>query len=217
MHGSQPCVTYSSNRHAQPSPQPTRRRRDEQATDEFQGCDGARPRRFARWRFLCDGARACRARIWRWLRGVGRQAAHASEVRRCAEERAKDRHLHDVPQEVCKGRLHAPARRGGAREEAMTTPPDTPKPPAAPIQVMEGVSGTWFYHLGRKGQTTALCGARVMTTQVPLSAWGHVGHLHERWCAKCADLHVAPSPQESHKLAEELERRSSVLALGTIV
>jgi len=88
----------------------------------------------------------------------------------------------------------------------MTTPPDTPKPPAAPIQVMEGVSGTWFYHLGRKGQTTALCGARVMTTQVPLSAWGHVGHLHERWCAKCADLHVAPSPQESHKLAEELER-----------
>ena len=51
--------------------------------------------------------------------------------------------------------------------------------------VTEGVEGTWHYHLSRDRdgkETSALCGARVMHTSVPIEAWGRVGHLHERWC-----------------------------------
>src|SRR6185312_14757803 len=147
-----PCTT-------QPSPRPTRRRRDETASREVE-----------------SSTEGCSLGSFR---------------RRLELEARVSNRQHNANRVVAGCRV---ALRFLTAEEAMTTPPDTPKPPAAPIQVMEGVSGTWFYHLGRKGQTTALCGARVMTTQVPLSAWGHVGHLHERWCAKCADLHVAPSP-----------------------
>src|SRR3990167_551705 len=54
--------------------------------------------------------------------------------------------------------------------------------------VTEGVESTWHYHLSepRDGRETwALCGARVMNTTIPISAWGTVGHLRERWCSFC--------------------------------
>jgi hypothetical protein len=57
-------------------------------------------------------------------------------------------------------------------------------------RISEGISGTWFYHLEPKtsaGIPTALCGARVMRTSVPVSAWGTRTHLKERWCQECAD------------------------------
>jgi hypothetical protein len=68
----------------------------------------------------------------------------------------------------------------------MTT---TPKGPV--WEVAEGISGTFYYHvrdvsLPRPLSQPAPCGARVMQTQIPLSTWGHVGHLKERWCEKCA-------------------------------
>ena len=56
------------------------------------------------------------------------------------------------------------------------------------LVVTEGVESTWYYHLsevkdGR--ETVAICGARVMHTEVPITAWGFVGHLKERWCKAC--------------------------------
>jgi len=60
----------------------------------------------------------------------------------------------------------------------------------AAVVVTEGVESTWYYHLswadGRN--RTALCGASVFATLVPLTAWGHVGHLRERWCSECRRL-----------------------------
>lgn len=58
------------------------------------------------------------------------------------------------------------------------------------LVVTEGVESTWHYHLSyaKNGKDTrALCGAQVMNTQIPLSAWGTVGHLRERWCKKCKE------------------------------
>lgn len=54
------------------------------------------------------------------------------------------------------------------------------------LEVSEGIAGTWFYHLSDgPNKAFSMCGARVMVTNVPLSAWGHVSHLKERWCKKC--------------------------------
>lgn len=62
------------------------------------------------------------------------------------------------------------------------------------LRVVEGISSTWHYHLRDHGQPSPLsqpatCGARVMTTEIPLATWGTVGHLRERWCQKCAEAH----------------------------
>ena len=55
------------------------------------------------------------------------------------------------------------------------------------LHVTEGVSGVWHYHLSSAGtNATALCGAKTMSTEVPVSAWGARGHLNEKWCATCA-------------------------------
>lgn len=55
------------------------------------------------------------------------------------------------------------------------------------LHVTEGVSGVWYYHLSQAGtNATALCGAKTMSTGVPMSAWGARGHLSEKWCVTCA-------------------------------
>jgi hypothetical protein len=51
--------------------------------------------------------------------------------------------------------------------------------------VTEGIHGTFRYHLSETRSGRALCGARVMLTHIPVSAWGTVSHLGERWCAAC--------------------------------
>jgi hypothetical protein len=50
--------------------------------------------------------------------------------------------------------------------------------------LVEGIHGTWHYHLSDDGKT-ALCGAWVMRTGVPEDTWGYVGHLNERYCKQC--------------------------------
>ena len=54
------------------------------------------------------------------------------------------------------------------------------------VRVVEGSSGTWFYHLSRdpKG-LRSLCGKATMPCQLPRSAWGTVTHLRERYCRDC--------------------------------
>lgn len=56
------------------------------------------------------------------------------------------------------------------------------------MKIVETVYGYYSYHLsetGKAGQLT-LCGRKdVMQTEVPLSAWGFVGHLNEKWCKDC--------------------------------
>lgn len=57
------------------------------------------------------------------------------------------------------------------------------------LHVTEGIAGYWSYHLSRQGtNATALCGARTMSTSIPLSGWGHIGHLNEKWCTECTRL-----------------------------
>lgn len=53
--------------------------------------------------------------------------------------------------------------------------------------VVEGVESTFRYHLCRSDQSPvmSLCGRATMHTQCPLSAWGTVTHLREKWCEDC--------------------------------
>lgn len=60
-----------------------------------------------------------------------------------------------------------------------------PTPRGSSLVVDEGVAGMWFYHLRVNDHTGALCGARVLGKRLPMRLWGFVGHLEERYCAKC--------------------------------
>ena len=54
------------------------------------------------------------------------------------------------------------------------------------LHITEGIGGSWYYHLSVPGtNATALCGAKTMSTALPLSSWGVQGHLSERYCSHC--------------------------------
>lgn len=53
------------------------------------------------------------------------------------------------------------------------------------LRVAEGVHGTFYYHLHNPKAHRGLCGDKVMYTSIPVSAWGTVTHIHERWCSRC--------------------------------
>ncbi len=57
-------------------------------------------------------------------------------------------------------------------------------------EIAESVTGTFYYHLSEPDKFRSACEdqAQVMHTRIPLSTWGHKGHLRERWCEKCAKL-----------------------------
>jgi len=74
---------------------------------------------------------------------------------------------------------------------------DTPKPPREITRVFD-----------KLGRLVGLDDAKA--SEADFRYPQYAPHIEYRYI-------LAPSPQESHKLAEELERRSSVLALGTIV
>lgn len=65
--------------------------------------------------------------------------------------------------------------------------PKTPEKAIKERTLVEGIHGTWHYHLSDDGKT-ALCGAQVMISEAPESTWGYVGHLHERYCSKCSKI-----------------------------
>lgn len=54
-------------------------------------------------------------------------------------------------------------------------------------QVVEGICGTWYYHLAKKDESPnrALCDAQTMSTKIPVTTWGLITHLNERYCKKC--------------------------------
>jgi hypothetical protein len=57
--------------------------------------------------------------------------------------------------------------------------------------LVEGIAGTWHYHLSDKTKKTkALCGAEVMSTAIPETVWGYRNHLKERYCRKCAEIRL---------------------------
>lgn len=57
------------------------------------------------------------------------------------------------------------------------------------VVITEGVESHFLYHLSDPRKTTrGLCGKPTMTTLVPLSAWGVVTHLKERYCETCATI-----------------------------
>lgn len=56
------------------------------------------------------------------------------------------------------------------------------------VLVAEGISSTWHYHLRNPGSFKALCGAQVMGTSIPVSAWGTKTHINEHWCSKCKGI-----------------------------
>jgi len=63
-----------------------------------------------------------------------------------------------------------------------------------PLEVKEGVEGYYRYHLAAGPDFVSLCGARVMGTSIPRSAWGSKSHLNEKWCEKCKAL-AATDPE----------------------
>ncbi len=58
-----------------------------------------------------------------------------------------------------------------------------------PIALVEGLSGTWFYHLARtESPREALCGnTHIMSSPGILKNWGYRGHLNERYCKTCEE------------------------------
>jgi hypothetical protein len=84
------------------------------------------------------------------------------------------------------------------------TPPESASEPhrvSAPLKertLVEGISGTWYYHLSNDGRT-ALCGARVMPTGSRESTWKkHYSDLGERYCSKCDEICQAVPHNELH-------------------
>ena len=87
-----------------------------------------------------------------------------------------------------------------------TGPPrKIPKPKPRPLVftqhpqhvITEGIHGTWFYHYSDAGdRTISLCGERTMLTELPLSSWGFVGRLGERYCKSCRSLHLKSEAEE---------------------
>ena len=61
----------------------------------------------------------------------------------------------------------------------------------------EGIFGQWRYHYGRDRK--ALCGEATMPSGIPISAWGVVTHLRERYCSKCAELAAKAEAAEEKK------------------
>ena len=57
----------------------------------------------------------------------------------------------------------------------------------AQYKVCESIASNYSYHLQLDNRTRSICGKPVMHTAIPLSAWGHVGELKERWCEECAN------------------------------
>ena len=56
-------------------------------------------------------------------------------------------------------------------------------------EIVEGISGHWYYHFAFKGKShRGLCNATTMHCNLPLSFWGTVGHLNEKYCSKCYEL-----------------------------
>jgi hypothetical protein len=55
-------------------------------------------------------------------------------------------------------------------------------------QVTESIYGLWHYHISKNSAAEALCGAKVMRTDVSLDNWGTRTHLKEHWCLDCARI-----------------------------
>lgn len=63
------------------------------------------------------------------------------------------------------------------------------------LEIREGISGVYHYHLARGGKP--LCGklaGMTMPTKLRLSAWGTRSHLRESYCGECSRLE-APAPE----------------------
>ena len=58
-----------------------------------------------------------------------------------------------------------------------------------PYQIVEGIAGTWHYHLAPLGWAhQSLCGKRTMPTTASLNSWGwpgHPGHIRYHYCTEC--------------------------------
>lgn len=67
--------------------------------------------------------------------------------------------------------------------------------PGDDLVIVEGVSSTFYYHLGLARDTTrSLCGVRTMPTMLPLAVWRMTSHLNERWCSRCEVDQVRRQP-----------------------
>lgn len=56
------------------------------------------------------------------------------------------------------------------------------------FMMVEEVYGNWFYHIAYKDFFThPICGMDIITmqTSIPMSTWGFVGHIRERYCDAC--------------------------------
>ena len=60
----------------------------------------------------------------------------------------------------------------------------------------ENVQGTWYFHLYEISgkEFKALCGKKIMTTEMKLTQWNYVSkHIGERYCKQCEALAVKMS------------------------
>lgn len=66
------------------------------------------------------------------------------------------------------------------------------------VQLCEGVSGMWRYHLCPSDDDTgtkSLCGARTMHSYAVLSSWGFVPkHMPTSYCEECESIALKTTP-----------------------
>lgn len=54
-------------------------------------------------------------------------------------------------------------------------------------KIRESIHGNFYYHISLDGNV--LCGnMNTMITRIPITAWGVVSHLHEKYCKECGEL-----------------------------
>ena len=61
------------------------------------------------------------------------------------------------------------------------------------LRLVEGVESVWNYHLAFGPEIRALCnpGRTMMSTGIPLAAWGHRDHIPSSYCRECERLAIA--------------------------
>jgi hypothetical protein len=80
------------------------------------------------------------------------------------------------------------------------------------LRVVESTTCSRSYHLrvGDDGKT--LCGIEAVPTAIPVTSWGTVSHVRERWCKYCAELGVV----ETKPLRRHKSNKSSIPPCGRL-
>lgn len=75
------------------------------------------------------------------------------------------------------------------------------------IEIVEGVSGVWFYHLSEDGKNT-LCGNKhFMPTCLSIATWGMKTHVNEKYCKECTEVYQQMTDKTFYEQVRKISPR----------